>query len=74
MEIKIGEYYEDCRYHPNLCVSVNYDDDSIDGVSLLIGEEGNCSLNHCGIKKLTEKEAFSLLNIWENGEINNYIN
>jgi hypothetical protein len=73
MEIKIGEYYEDCRYHPNLCVSVDYENDSIVGISLLIGVEGDCSPFHCGIRKLTEEEAFSLLDTWESGKINTYI-
>jgi hypothetical protein len=36
-QIKPGDYYEDCGYHPCICVSVNAEDDEILGISLVDG-------------------------------------
>jgi hypothetical protein len=32
-----GDFYEDCTYHPCLCISVNEGDDEICGISLVDG-------------------------------------
>jgi hypothetical protein len=54
--IGIGDFYEDCAYHPCLCTYSNGDD--IEGISLVDGSiPRSCSLKHCGIKKLTTEEA-----------------
>jgi hypothetical protein len=57
-EINVGDYYEDCAYHPCICVKVNAEDDEIQGVSLVDGSyPRSCSVEHCGVQKLTLEEA-----------------
>jgi hypothetical protein len=61
LRIKLGDIYESCRYHPVLCLGVNYKEDSIWGVSLIDGSYPcNCSLVHCGVRKLTLKQAWQI--------------
>ncbi len=56
-----GEIYEDCAYHPVLCVEVDYEEDSIRGISLIDGTyPRDCSLLHCGVRKLTVPEAWDI--------------
>jgi hypothetical protein len=56
--IQRGEFYEDCRYHPMLCVQPSPPgDDELVGISLLDGTIGACSEDHCGVVKLTANEA-----------------
>lgn len=50
-----GVFYEDCRYHPMVCVSVDGDD--LVGVDLLTGAVGACSIEHCGPTRFTPDEA-----------------
>jgi hypothetical protein len=55
-----GDYYEDCAFHPCLCIRVDRDieDDGLLGVSLVDGSyPRSCSLRHCGVRKLTFAEA-----------------
>ena len=52
-----GEFYEDCRYHPMLCVEANYEDDELVGISLITGDVGSCSPTHCGVIELTVEQA-----------------
>lgn len=55
-----GDIYEDCAFHPCLCVKV--DGDSISGISLIDGSSPRlCSLAHCGVRKLSLEEAM----IWK---------
>ncbi len=55
-EIQPGNYYEDCAFHPCLCISS--DDDEITGVSLVDGSHPRaCSIPHCGVRRLTFEEA-----------------
>ncbi len=55
-DLKPGEYYEDCAYHPCLCVWV--DDDEVLGISLIDGTHPRgCSIFGCGIRKLSLNEA-----------------
>lgn len=57
-EIAPGDYYEDCAFHPCLCVAVNREDDEILGISLVDGSYPRaCSIRHCGPQLLTLKEA-----------------
>lgn len=50
-EIGPGDIYEDCSYHPVLCVS--RDGDELQGISLIDGSRPRaCSLSHCGVVKL----------------------
>lgn len=68
-EIRPGDFYEDCRYHPMLCLGVEWDnkkrtDATLHGISLITGEEGDCSLAHCGVVPLTLQEAVTRLTLW----------
>jgi hypothetical protein len=50
-EIEPGDYYEDCAFHPCLCVSKSMG--TVDGISLV---DGSFPRN-CGVRKLTAAEA-----------------
>jgi hypothetical protein len=58
-EIRVGDFYEDCAYHPRLCtvVSPAGDEDGLQGISLVNGAVGWCSARHCGVRLLTVEEA-----------------
>jgi len=59
--LSVGDIYEDCSYHPVLCVSVDYENDDISGISLIDGTHPrSCSLRHCGVRKLTVEEAWEI--------------
>jgi hypothetical protein len=61
LEIKPGDIYEDCAYHPVLCVEVDYKNDEIWGISLIDGSQPrSCSVLHCGVRKLTVDEAWEI--------------
>jgi hypothetical protein len=36
-QIKIGDIYEDCGFHPCLCVKIDEEDDEVQGISLVDG-------------------------------------
>ena len=52
-----GAFYEDCRYHPMVCVGFNKRTDMLMGISLIDGKLGQCSYKHCGVRLLTPAEA-----------------
>ena len=55
-DISPGDYYENCFFHPCLCIRV--DDDELLGVSLVDGRYPcSCSIRHCGVRKLNLAEA-----------------
>jgi hypothetical protein len=55
-EIEPGDYYEDCAFHPCLCVSKGMG--MVDGISLVDGSfPRNCGVPQCGVRKLTVEEA-----------------
>ena len=57
-DIKPGDIYEDCFYHPVLCTAIQEDGDEINGISLVDGSYPRaCSLEHCGVRKLSIEEA-----------------
>ena len=59
-ELARGDIYEDCAYHPCLCVSVGEPDDpdGVLGISLVDGSyPHSCSVEHCGVRRLTVDEA-----------------
>jgi hypothetical protein len=59
--IKVGDLFEDCSFHPVLCLGVDYQEDEIWGVSLIDGSyPRSCSLLHCGVRKLSEQEAWQI--------------
>ena len=56
-DLRPGDIYEDCAYHPCLCVRV--DDDDVEGISLVDGSyPRSCSIAHCGVRRLTPEEAW----------------
>ena len=55
-DIRPGDFYEDCAYHPCLCIRVL--DDEVSGVSLVDGSAPRCcSIRNCGLRRLTYDEA-----------------
>jgi hypothetical protein len=59
LALKPGDIYESCSYHPVLCLGVDYKNDEIWGISLVDGTYPlACSLVHCGVRKLTPKQAW----------------
>ena len=69
-QIKIGDIYEDCDYHPCLCVGVDHEGDDIAvwGISLIDGSQPRaCSLSYCGVRKLTVSEAWEIKMATEQG-------
>jgi len=64
-ELVLGDFYEDCRYHPMLCIEVASDGDELRGISLITGDVGSCSLNHCGVVRLTAMEAIERRLHWD---------
>ncbi len=61
LQLAPGDLYEDCFFHPVVCVEVDYDHDSISGVSLIDGSyPRNCSMRFCGVRKLSVAEAWEI--------------
>ncbi len=59
-EIKVGDLFEDCAFHPCLCTLAGSEDDEdgVEGISLVDGSGPRCcSANHCGLRLLTVEEA-----------------
>lgn len=55
-QINLGDFYEDCYYHPCLCTLVW--DGCVSGISLVDGTyPRDCSIEHYAIRKLTPEEA-----------------
>lgn len=56
-DLKIGNYFESCSFHP--CIITNVDSAGIQvaGISLVDGSSHNCNVRHCGLRLLTEDEA-----------------
>ena len=58
-QIKPGDYYMDCSYHPVLCTAA--DGYTLEGISLIDGSSPrSCSLINCRPRKLTFKAALRL--------------
>ena len=56
-----GDLYEDCSFHPVVCVEVDSGRDEIFGISLIDGSYmRNCSLRFCGVRKLTIAQAWKI--------------
>jgi hypothetical protein len=58
-DLRRGDLFEDCRYHPCLCTEGGSQDDpsGVYGISLVDGSPSGCSIYHCGLRKLTIDEA-----------------
>jgi hypothetical protein len=63
--IQRGDFYEDCASQPVLCTKVNYAEDCIVGISLLTGVIDSCSIENCGVRKLSRDEALDRAVDWE---------
>ena len=63
-ELRPGCFYEDCSWHPRLCVQCEPENDWINGISLVDGRESACSLAGCGVRTLSLEEAIRL---WREG-------
>jgi hypothetical protein len=58
--LRPGDIYEDCEFHPVLCTDV-HDDDSVSGISLIdASSPRTCSINSCGITPLSIREAVAI--------------
>lgn len=53
--IRPGDLYENCNYHPMLCLKNDYGD--LTGISLVTGSVGCCSMFGCGPFKMSVEEA-----------------
>lgn len=57
--ISPGEIYEDCAFHPCLCVGTG--DGEVWGISLIDGSQPrSCDLRMCGVRILTPGEAWDI--------------
>jgi hypothetical protein len=58
-ELLPGDLFEDCRFHPCLCIESNTadDPDGVYGILLVDGTPCGCSVSHCGLRKLTVTEV-----------------
>ena len=55
-ELRPGDFYEDCAYHPCLCTGT--DMGMVEGISLVDGSyPRQCGVPQCGVRKLTYEEA-----------------
>jgi len=73
-ELISKEYYEDCAYHICQLSSIDMDDGSIVGKSLIDGSEPrSCSLFDCGVIFFTEIEALGRLRIIREQGFSEYI-
>jgi hypothetical protein len=54
----VGGLYEDCAYHPCLCIEVDEPERGLMGISLIDGSfPRSCSIDHCGPEVITIHEA-----------------
>jgi hypothetical protein len=59
--IGVGDIFEDCAFHPVLCLGADYQQNDLWGISLIDGTyPRSCSFIHCGVRKLTLEEAWSI--------------
>ncbi|GAA3274826.1 hypothetical protein GCM10020218_021050 [Dactylosporangium vinaceum] len=62
-EIRPGDVYEDCSFHPVLCTSV--DGDEIQGISLIDASMPRaCSIGHCAVIKLSIEDVIAARADW----------
>jgi hypothetical protein len=57
-DIRPGDVFEDCRYHPCYCYDISDDGTHVFGISLLDGSTWQCRLTGCDVRKLTPAEAW----------------
>ena len=57
-ELRPGDFYEDCAYHPCLCIGTSMG--MVEGISLVDGSfPRQCGVPQCDVRKLTAEEAIS---------------
>jgi hypothetical protein len=57
-DIRPGDIYEDCSYHPVLCTEIVEDGEVLTGISLIDATvPRSCSILHCGPVKLSITEV-----------------
>lgn len=55
-DLKPGDFYEDCAYHPCICIGTPMG--MVEGISLVDGSfPRQCGIPQCGVRKLTFEEA-----------------
>jgi hypothetical protein len=59
-EIIVGGIYEDCGFHPILCIRTLGESDEMHGISLIDGSMRTCSMIHCGVEPLTIEQVLSI--------------
>ena len=57
-DIQPGDIFEGCHYHPCYCYDISDDCERVFGISLVDGSTIQCSVSHCGLRKLTPAEAW----------------
>lgn len=61
--IRPGDIYEDCNYHPVICIENDRGD--LLGISMIDGSgPRGCSMFHCGVVKLSIKKATEIKQNW----------
>ncbi|MEV6712719.1 hypothetical protein AB0M48_11835 [Lentzea sp. NPDC051208] len=64
-EIRPGDIYEDCAFHPVFCTYIDEDGDEIGGISLIDATAPRaCSLGHCGVIKLSIADVIAARANW----------
>lgn len=66
MEIKVGDLVETCSLMPGVVMKITGDDIEVRMLQYDNYKDDNyshCSLNHCGIVKITAKQAFDRLSL-----------
>jgi hypothetical protein len=59
MKIRPGDIYEDCSYHPCLCVGAT--EHEVWGVSLIDGSQPrSCDIQNCDVRLLSVDEAWQI--------------
>jgi hypothetical protein len=57
-EFVVGGFYEDCAYHPCLCIGIDEEERGLTGISLIDGSiPRSCSIDHCGPEPITIEDA-----------------
>lgn len=62
-DLQIGDFFESCNFHPCLCSELDRDGQDVEGISLVDGRLVNCSIRHCGLRRLSVDEAIA----WKRG-------
>lgn len=68
-EFGVGLIYEDCFFHPVLCTYCSFEDDEMQGISLIdASSDRGCSIRHCGPVPLSVEQA-----VWIKEHFDEYV-